>query len=261
MVSQVNNTTPENTMTAQEKILDRIKKLFALADSANVNEAGNAAAQAQRLMAKHAIDAAMLETAADEDEQAGEEVLYDNTWKVLPTWRQLLAQDLAKANRCRSFQRGRNLCIVGRPSDCANVRYMHAYLMTEVDRLTKSASKDGGGLGRTWMNNFRLGAVTEVGRRVQIAALEARQEAKAEAVAQTDGGASLARIDSALATLDGHAKAVDDYIARNLNVRSSSASYTGNQDARQAGTRAGANINIGGAAGQIGRGHAALGRG
>ena len=88
-----------------------------------------------------------------------------------------------------------------------------------------------------------------------------RQEAKAEAVAQTDGGASLARIDSALATLDGHAKAVDDYIARNLNVRSSSASYTGNQDARQAGTRAGANINIGGAAGQIGRGHAALGRG
>ena len=67
MVSQVNNTTPENTMTAQEKILDRIKKLFALADSANVNEAGNAAAQAQLLMAKHAIEAAMLETAADED--------------------------------------------------------------------------------------------------------------------------------------------------------------------------------------------------
>ena len=42
-------------MTERERLIERIKKLLALAESSNPNEAENAMLQAQRLMAEHGI--------------------------------------------------------------------------------------------------------------------------------------------------------------------------------------------------------------
>lgn len=49
------------TITANQKIADRIKKLLALATSANPHEAAQAAAEAQRLMVEHDLSEACLE--------------------------------------------------------------------------------------------------------------------------------------------------------------------------------------------------------
>jgi hypothetical protein len=255
-------------MTEQDKILDRVRKLLELAKSDNVNEAGNAAAAAQTLMSRHSITEAMIDVSPDQDEK--DEPIVADTLHVcgnkLVSWKDQLALAMCRVNQCEAYHVGGTLNVIGRPSDAATVRYLFAYVTREIDRLCADAASLLGKPGKTWCNNFRLGATHEVCRRLREAHRNARAAMRQEASAgdTLGNGVALMRIDNALAKLDGRSAAAVKYGKEKLKLRAGHRSQ-GRFDpyARQAGQRAGASIDLSGGSnrGALGAGARAAIRG
>ena len=92
----------------QIEIIERVRKLLALADSDNVHEAANDAAQAQKLMAKHAIESVMLDIHADEtgdeDEPIESDTLIAMDGGRIATWKLNLTRHVTNANGCRYYR-------------------------------------------------------------------------------------------------------------------------------------------------------------
>lgn len=257
-------------------IVDKIKKLLRIAESADVNEAANAAGKAQQMMEAHNIDLAMLP--ADDDGNAvteeevrefdGKEALH--TSARVASWQSQLSHRIAKSNGCSTFMGHtydpdshkylRTLGIVGRPSDVATVRYLFQYLRGEIDRLCKKSAR---GKGRTWANSFRLGAVHEVGRRLKEAKEAARQEAREKMEAlEGDQTTALARLDTALALIDRRLNDTKSWMDANMNLRSTRArSAQRDWGAYESGREAGSSISLGSSGGSAGSGSRALGDG
>ena len=237
-------------MTQQEKITERVRKLLELSKSANVNEAGNAAGAAQELMSKHAITEAMLDVGPDQD-QADEDIAVDSLHthdsRNLPTWKGHLGVGICDVNQCECFRTGNTLRIIGRPSDAASVRYLFSYVAREIDRLSKEESALRGSPGRTWANNFKLGAVSEVSKRLKHAYTKVRTEMKQEAE-QGDtlgNGVALVRVNSALTKLDNRKAEATEYGKTRLKLKKAGRTHSNyDSEARDAGRRAGANINL-----------------
>ena len=237
-------------MSEQEKILDRVRKLLELAKSDNVNEAANAAAQAQTLMSRHAIDDAML-TTQTADEAIETDILSAAEGRKLATWRWQLASALCYVNQCKGYASGANkseIRIIGRPSDAAKARYIFTHVAGEIERLCKQEGEARGTPGKTWYNNFRIGAAEVVANRLRQAHREAvaamRKEADASDTLGT--GAALVRVNTAIAKLDTIREDVELYGKTKLHLRStrSSRHFRNNSDGREAGRRAGAGIGL-----------------
>lgn len=217
--------------------LDRVAKLLRLAKSDNPHEAASAAALAQKIIDRHNLDVAALNDAsATPLEPVRDEMLDSKT----STWSMRLASALCDLNGCRIYYRpGQSVQMIGRASDTQTVRYLYQWLTREIDRL---CARDGAGMGKTWRNNFRLGAVDAVTRRLREEKETTREEAKAEAFAR-DGEAGLARVGAAIVRVSDRAE-VDAY-ASTLKLRGGSArSSTYDGGAREAGARAGGSIGL-----------------
>ncbi len=252
-------------MTNEDKIVDRVRKLLELANSDNVHEAGSAAKQAQILMSKHNISEAMVSVEADADEQEDLEVdmLHQHGGRQLPSWKGRLGVVMCEVNQCHCYRTegrdGMELRIIGRPSDAATVRYLFSYVVREIERLTQQESDNRGGAGRTWLNNFRLGAMQEVNNRLREADKEARAAMKQDADAQDDlgTGTALVVVNSAIAKLEERRKEAVVYGKKKLGLVATSGSRSRyDSGARAAGKRAGASIDL-----NSGGGRAGLGRG
>lgn len=152
-------------------ITDRIRKLLALAEgTSNPHEAENAAAQAQRLIAKHNIERSEL-TEYDPDEAVRQEIMHGGK---LVAWRVNLISGLAKLNSCasavRRAQRGGSPCayvLYGAPSDIALVEHLAAYLIREIQSLGASYRGAHGAPTRAHRNVYRVGVVAGVLERMR----------------------------------------------------------------------------------------------
>lgn len=168
----------------------------------------------------------------------------------LERWRSVLALTLARANGCRIYYQtsyvGRRLthiAIVGRATDAETVRYLYAYLTKEIERL---CDQNGRGCGQIWRNNYRLGAIDTIWRRLKEQREQFQTESRQQAQTQTTGNAlALVRVDKALARLAAKGTEVDDWLKTNMKLRSRGA-YEGSSDnnARAAGRRAGETIAL-----------------
>lgn len=218
---------------ADERVIEKIQKLLALAQSDNVNEAATAAAQAQRLMTKHQLEMADLEAATPgaTDPIADEAIEQDKSF--IP-WKASLAAGVARANGCATYNQHlydakRQVAVVtryvGPKSSLDTVAYMYRYLVREIDRLAAAAR--GPDVDRTWLRDFRLGAVAEVTTRL----LKAAEAAKVGATG------------SVLAVVDRKAEGVRTAMA-SLGLKKGAAPTMSDQDAFQAGRIAGASVNI-----------------
>jgi len=156
---------------SRETVLDKVRKLLALAESDNPHEAALAAAKAQALMEEHAIATADLGEAGA-DEAIGEGELWAAPGSTLPAWRGALASALAKVGGCMVYRHGGRLQLVGRPSDVEAVRVLFGLLAAEVERLT---ARLGRGRGRSFAHSFRLGVVIQIRREVEAAQRETRE--------------------------------------------------------------------------------------
>lgn len=227
------------------KILDRIKKLLALAHgNANANEAASAAAAAQDLMSRHAIDSMMLETAASDEEPIETETLWVEG-KRTSTWRWRLAATLCRVNQCKAYYSyGKTeIRIIGKTSDAQTVRYFFTYLVREIERLCDEEIDLRGSMGKTWCNNFKIGVVDTINSRLVEADLKAREAMKKEA--GSGNGTALAVVNTAIAKVDKAREAIELYGKQRLNLKPLSGSSARlDEDARAAGRLAGKRINL-----------------
>ena len=243
---------------AKQTILAKIQKLLNLSKGTNSrDEAATAAAQAARLMAEHDLAQADLDTHVEAEDTTVEhaDLLVAS---ALPTWKYAIANIVgqhfgvfvvqAKVRTVHS-KTGRpcirqTLRALGAPTDLIAHRYLYTFLVTEIDRL---CDLEGKGMGRTWRNNFRLGAVEVIDLRLK----EQRAVMVFEARTGAADSRALARIDTAL-TRPMRARA----LARNTlgRLRTAGKASRRDDDGRAAGHAAGARIPLGAARGALAAG-------
>lgn len=239
-----------------QKIIDKIAKLLALAESQNEHEAAVAAARAQALMEKHRIDVAML---AQEEETPFEDIaeeLFEGGQKKVATWKKVLLNGICKANSCKCFARKgyrtTDRYIVGTASNRATVAYFYKYLCGEIDRLTAKHK----GAGRRWITSFRYGAAEMISKRM----LESVQEFRTDLRKKNAGNeVGLVKVEKAIARMDEEAKRLNDWVRMNLNLRTRTVGYNPSAAGYAAGAEAGRSIRLGTSGKSLGTAARALG--
>ncbi len=152
---------------------DRIRKLLALADSPNENEAAAAAEKAQALMLRYGIELAAVAASAGERLAVDEHVL---DGKVDP-WRRMLAAAVARSAGgeivwAPDSSRGHGKIFFYGPAGTVGgivelYRYLEAQLVV-ISAAATATRRERRVHGRTWRNSFLLGAVGRVGQRLDV---------------------------------------------------------------------------------------------
>lgn len=241
-------------MQSRETVIQKIKNLLQLAENegSTAGEAAAAMGRAQHLMDMHRIDIAMaedFEAETTEEIRDWDDPMDTMNGRSLPTWLGRLAMVVARANGCYVYQSWtdgkKSLNIVGGASDATTARYFYRWIRRQVDEMAADYS----GNGRTWINNWRLGCVEEIGRRLK----DARESAKQEAVSD---GHALVVVENAVVKLEQRSNEVQAWAQKKLRLgggRRASSRYDGG--ARAQGRRDGARVNItSGSSAQLGGG-------
>lgn len=164
-------------MSADQKILERIRKLLALGKSSNEHEAKIAMERAHKLLAEHNLSIGAVEGALDD---AGDGAL---VYGQGGPWARQVAGGIAKLYFCRFFfdtltpgGRKDSLVFVGRKTN-VEVAKMVAHHVLETIRLEAARQSS----DEAYRNAFRNGAGVRVRQRCEALVLEAmRGEVKAE---------------------------------------------------------------------------------
>jgi hypothetical protein len=163
-------------------IEDRIRKLLALADSPNENEAAAAAEKAQALMLRYGIELATIAVSGGECLAVDEHVL---DGKVDP-WRRMLAAAVARSAGGEivwapgGYGRSQGKIFFYGPAGTVGgivelYRYLEAQLVV-ISAAATATRRERRVHGRTWRNSFLLGAVGRLAQR-----LDARRAQTTEA--------------------------------------------------------------------------------
>ena len=223
-------------MNTTDKVIDKIRKLFALAERNNSpEEAASAAARAQELLFQHKLSMADVE-APDEAEDVLGSLDFDAPGLL---WKKHIVHGVARAFYCRACTlAGSNkhkVRIVGKTSDTQAATYMAAYLINEIDHLAKVTQaqwKD-----RRWMNSFRIGATHIVLKR-----LNEQKKAQDAYVAAAPGETALALRNDAVAVARYFKQLFPRTTTGGRSRATSNSGY-------EAGQEAGRNISLGGGKG------------
>lgn len=172
----------ETNMSTEElsKILDTIKKLFALGQSPNEAEASLAIAKAHQLLVKYNLNTADLKT--DESNVIEEEFSKDN--RIAP-WKKILLHCIVEVNFCGTYQtvggsskgyyrqaREYVTKIVGKKHNIVAAVAMAEYLFEAIDRLADKVK----GNGRSFVASYKAGVADNLSSRLQ--AMIERDEAE-----------------------------------------------------------------------------------
>lgn len=202
--------TPED-----QRALDRVRKLLALATSPDAHEAASAAAHAQALIDRHRLRAILDEERSAEH---GDDPITDArdqplevSRKIRP-WKVLLALELAQHNGCVAYtlegEAGQALVLVGRAADREAVSTLWAWLVRKIEWLSAT---HGAGRSRRWHDDFRVGAVDALAQR-----LDAPRQDMLEAREDALDASALARVDAAL---EARAEALRSFVESRLRLR------------------------------------------
>ncbi|MBW4056159.1 MAG: DUF2786 domain-containing protein [Proteobacteria bacterium] len=121
-------------------IIEKIKKLLALANSSNEHEAALAAGHAQRLLAEHNLAMADIEASHKPDKADRVET---TVAKTLPKWLRLLSAGVSTAFDCQGIHHpatGR-MTFIGVGSDVQIAAYTFTYLERTVRKLCSTYMK------------------------------------------------------------------------------------------------------------------------
>ena len=179
------------SQTTTEAYVARIAALLDKAESTPFEaEAEAFLAKAQELMARHAIDEAMLEDARP----ASDAIAHDGLLIVAPysSAKSSLLGAVARANRCRVVverrPNGRTYCtIVGHQTDLANVRMLFTSLSFQAVRFMLDAPVPAHDTPRRFRHAFLLAYAARIGQRLLDAERLATAEAEADQARQPAG--------------------------------------------------------------------------
>lgn len=268
-------------MSNLNKIIDRVKKLLALADRGTEAEAASAAEQAARLMEQYELDEAVvrlvdtrpaerivkarLESDKDEVLDAGEDESKTDVGEgKRVAWKEVIAVAVAEdlgvhtyfwkrklGGRLRRDMRG-----MGRESAIQAWRYTYQYLCRAVDELATKAwgsKEDDAASIRAWKNAFRVGCASRLAVRIAEArkAIEwDRRERVTDAVMAGDDKPQMAMV-----VVDRDREEVSQrYDAFKKETRMGTAPSVGGVSSRSgydAGREAGDKVSLGGGRGGL----------
>jgi hypothetical protein len=214
-------------------LLDRVRKLLALAGSSNVHEAALAASRAQALIEAHRLEGLLAAAARAEAEpiEDGREQPLEMGRRVRK-WKQRLATQLAEMNGCVAWTLGRRgdqrLLVAGRAEDRAAVFEVWSWLVRRIEWLSAT---EGAGERRAWHDAFRVGAAQTIVRRMRAARLEARAALDTTALAVVEPA------------LQARAQATRRFVEQNLRLKPGR-SLRLDADGYLRGRRAGADVEL-----------------
>lgn len=172
---------------SNDKIITKIRKLLALAQSGNENEAALAAAKANELMAEHEFSSTDLIYHEIQEKQ------FDTGKSAMPQWKLSLANFIASAYDCRityssgyCFDKGTpneirsnaKINLIGPELDVEVALYVYEFCFKTVERMTKEYMKrtkgsDSGARVKE-RNSYQLGLARSLGKKVDDFADENR---------------------------------------------------------------------------------------
>lgn len=228
-----------STIANTDTYINRVHALLDKAESTPYEaEAEAFLAKAQELMARHAIDEAMLATAG----RAADEITHEPRVIVAPyaNAKSVLLSAVAQANRCRVViersTSGTVYCtVVGHHTDLEHVRLLFMGLSFQAVRSMLEAAVPPGDTPRRFRHSFLLAYAARIGERLR--AIEQQAEAAAQA-SQLDepGGRSVTLVlASREAKVD---RAVADRFGTLRTKSVSSSSRAGHQSGRAAANQA-----------------------
>lgn len=127
-------------METNNPIIEKIRKLLALANSSNEHEAALAASHAQRLLSEHNL--AMADITSEQKPQSADKV-EATVSKTLPKWVRHLSAGVCTAFDCQAIHHPAigKMIFVGVGADAQVAAYTFAYLDRTVRRLCSSYMK------------------------------------------------------------------------------------------------------------------------
>jgi len=180
---------------ASDKVLDRIRKLIALAGSSNEHEAALAMSHAQALLAEHNLTLADITAKADDGFIIDKDIVTSSY-----PWRRQLANAVATLYFCRYFYQPVKVkktmydvhCFTGEKHNIAVAKMMFDYLHHTVDRLAKEGARKVPPKQRSpYRVSFRSACTTRLIMRIA----ERIEEAKAGKI-KTESGTTLPALAS-----------------------------------------------------------------
>lgn len=118
-------------------VIDKIKKLLALANSSNEHEAALAAGHAQRLLSEHNLAMADIDASHKPDKADSVETVVP---KVLPKWLRYLCAGVSTAFDCQTvhYPSTGKMVFIGVGADVEIASYTFSYLNNVVRKLCTS---------------------------------------------------------------------------------------------------------------------------
>lgn len=228
---------PQTNQPSTEKIINQIKKLLALAESANENEASVAAAKAQEMMMRYNLTLSSIGESSEEDISISETTL--DEWGRHISWRSILITGVSRSNYCDAIlvtAKGMQAVkLIGRSTNASIATSMYEYLAKTIDRLALQA--DG---NRGYKNSFRLGCASRIAQRL-LDQMEAQRKDGVAGTSTTDGVSAIvvkAMTDKLLAE-------VKDYMRSNYpRMRSANRATVSSSDGFAAGKAAGDRVSL-----------------
>ena len=173
---------PSAARAADPKVTQRVRALLAKAESTDFPEEAEAfTAKAQELIARHAIDLAMLEAGAEQPGRgtAGRRLLVDDPYAKAKS---LLLNEIVAANRCSCvWHPDLSISTVfGQTGDLDAVELLFTSLLTQATASMVTAGRSLGASGRerSFRQSFLVAFASRIGERLQEATASAVDAAR-----------------------------------------------------------------------------------
>ncbi|HEX3824500.1 MAG TPA: DUF2786 domain-containing protein [Mycobacteriales bacterium] len=230
-------------------VLTRVRKLLAVAEHPNTppEEADSAARVAERLIAKYAIDEALLEAASDSKTRPE-----TTTMVVDPPYasaKTRLAGAVASAHGVRAITvqgggEAARVILVGFAADLRVVDLLYTSLLLQATTSVRRQPES----GRAFRRAFLIGFAAEVGERLRATRVEAVAEAE-----QAAGAASSALV------LRDREHDVDEAVRAQFPHLRTMRTTVSNRSGLMAGRRSGADASLATGGNQVGGGRRSIG--
>ncbi len=157
------------------RMAEKVRRLLALANSANTHEAAAAAAKAQELL--HKYNLTMADVSAQEKSDYKREMVefYDTS-----SWRKVLLNAVTRNVGATTIDLGAERgCIIGQPHVIQVAKYLYVYLEREIERLCVEGWAEYTGYEsspRRWKTSFRFGAINAVNETLKAQYTKQKEE-------------------------------------------------------------------------------------
>lgn len=199
--------------TAKDSVILKIKKLLALSESQNENEATLAASRAAELMDKFNITRSMVDFVTGQEEAVREGTIDDRSSHLL-NYKGELCIAASYVTRCKVFFRRNVIHAIGTPSDLISCKEFYELLLERVEQTTeyvwKTTGQYQGAHGKSWKNSFRLGMVRAIKSRLYRESQESVRKLKEGLYLETPSENS-----TALMVVNNKLQRINDFVKAN----------------------------------------------